>query len=81
MITLKRHYALSATVQIIAIAVLVSSKAKNKTTGKFIFTQEGQKGIGHIGMSILIVGTAIHYTAHARLISRGAKALYRVVKK
>ena len=81
MITLKRHYAISASIQTVSLVVLASAKAKNKTTGKLIFTPEGQKGIHMIGMGILVVGSVIHYAAHARLIGRGTKALYRVVKK
>ena len=81
MITLKRHYAISASIQAASLAVLATAKAKNKTTGKRIFTPEGQKAIRHVGLSILVVGSLVHYTAHARLIGRGVKKLAKVIRK
>ena len=80
MITLKRHYTISASIQAVSLVVLASAKAKDKT-GELIFTPECQKVIHLVGMGILVVGSITHYAAHARLIGRGTKALYRVVKK
>lgn len=79
MLTLKRHYAVSVTLQLTGIAVIVLAKKADGTP--FSLTETGKKGVNQIGFSLLLAGGLSHYAAHGRTIGRAVKGLKRMVKK
>lgn len=79
MITLKAHYKLSALTQTAAVSLVALSYVRKD--GKEVFTPTGQKKIKQIAVGVGCVSTVIHWSAHARLIGRGVKAISKVVCK
>lgn len=74
MITLKAHYKLSAASQATAVGLVALSHVRKD--GKEVFTPTGQKKIQQAAVVVGCIATAIHWSAHARLINKifGGKA-------
>lgn len=79
MITLKRHYAISVSLQLTGLAVIALAHKADGTP--FALTETGKQGVKQIGFSLLLAGGISHYAAHGRSIGRAVKGLKRMVKK